>query len=217
MRKLFGITTVAAALVLAIPLAAPAAQASSGTTMCTGSLDPGTYHRVVVPENAVCLSDGPVRILGGLWIRSGATFELGSDEHPASSGTITGGVHATDPAGVHIHHATINGGLRINGGSGPFGPPFDVTWNAIEDNWIHGGARITNYDGFWMGFLGNHVSGTVTLANNTLIDPDGNEFVTNTIHGSMRCWGNDPAPQPGDSGGSPNVVTGPKTGQCAAV
>jgi len=215
MRKLFGITAISA-LVLAIPFAVPA-QASGGTTMCTGTLDPGTYHRVVVPENAVCLSAGPVRILAGLWIQPGATFELGSDENSAQSGTLNGGVHATDPAGVHIHHATINGGLTIHGGSGPFGPPFDVTWNAIEDNWIHGGATITGYNGFWMGFLGNHVSGAVTLANNTLVDPDGNEYVSNTIHGPMRCWGNDPAPQPGDSGGSLNVVTGPKTGQCTAV
>jgi len=216
MRKLFGITVVAM-VALAIPFAAPAAEAAGGTTTCTGMLDPGTYHRVVVPENAVCLSNGPIRVVGGVWVRAGATFVLGSDENPQHSGTISGGVHATDPSGVQIHHATINGGLDIHGGSGPFGPPFDVTWNAIEDNWIHGGARITGYDGFWMGFLGNHVSGTVTLANNTLQDPDGNEFVTNTIHGSMRCWGNDPAPQPGDSGGSSNIVTGQKTGQCTAV
>jgi len=217
MRKLLGITTIAL-VALAVPFAAPAAEASGGTTMCNGTLDPGTYHRVVVPENGVCLAgDGPVRILAGLWVSPGATFELGSDENPAHSGTINGGVHATNPAGVHIHHATINGGVRIHGGSGPFGPPFDVTWNAIEEDWIHGGVTITGYDGFWMGFLENHVSGTVTLSNNTLIDPDGNEYVSNTIHGSMRCWGNDPAPQPGDSGGSPNVVTGQKTAQCTAV
>jgi len=214
MRKLLGLTAISA-LVLAIPFAAPAAQASA-TTTCNGTLDPGTYHRVVVPEDGVCLSGGGVRIMGGLWVSPGATFELGSHEHPVSS-TITGGVHATDPAGVHIHNTTINGGLVITGGSGPFGPPFDVTWNAIEDNWIHGHVRISNYDGFWMGFLGNHVSGTVTLSNNTLVDLDGNEYVTNTIHGSLRCWGNDPAPQVGDSEGSPNIVTGPKTGQCAGL
>ncbi|MFL5790551.1 MAG: hypothetical protein ACJ76A_03520 [Actinomycetota bacterium] len=213
MRKLFGITAISA-LVLAIPFAAPA-QASGDTTMCTGALHPGTYHRVVVPDNAVCLSAGPVRILAGLWIQPGATFVLGSEEHPGSTGVINAGVHATDPASVQIHFATINGGLRIHGGSGPFGPPFDVTWNAIEDNQIHGGVWITGYTGFWMGFIRNHVSGGVTLANNTLADPDGNEYVTNTIHGPMRCWGNDPAPQVGDSQGDANTVTGPMTGQCA--
>ena len=216
MRKLFGITVVAV-VALGMPVAVPAAQASGSTTTCTDTLDPGTYHRVVVPENAVCLSDGPVRIVAGLWIEPGATFVLGGEESPGSTGTISGGVHATDAASVQIHFAAINGGLRIHGGSGPFGPPFDVTWNAIEDNWIHGGVRITGYTGFWMGFIRNHVSGSVTLANNTLVDPDGNEYVTNTIHGSMRCWGNDPAPQVGDSEGDPNAVTGQMTGQCAGL
>jgi hypothetical protein len=216
MRKLFGITAVSA-FILAIPFAAPPASASGGTTICTDTLTAGTYQAVVVPDNAVCLSDGPVRILGGLWIRPGATFVLGSEQSPASTGTINDGVHATDPASVQIHFATINGGLDIHGGSGPFGPPFDVTWNAIEDNWIHGGVRITGYNGFWFGFIRNHVSGAVTLSDNTLQDPDGNEFVTNTIHGIMRCQGNDPAPQVGDSEGSQNTVTGQMKGQCAGL
>jgi hypothetical protein len=216
MRKLFGITAVAM-IALAVPFAAPAAEASGATTTCTGMLDPGTYHRVIVPENAVCLSDGPVRILAGLWIQPGATFVLGSEENPGATGVIGGGVHATNAASVQIHFTTINGGLRVHGGSGPFGPPFDVTWNAIEDNQIHGGVWITGYTGFWMGFIRNHVSGGATLANNTLADPDGNEYVTNTIHGPMRCWGNDPAPQVGDSQGESNIVTGPMTGQCAGL
>ena len=133
------------------------------------------------------------------------------------TGTIGGGVHATDPASVQIHFATINGGIDIHGGSGPFGPPFDVTWNAIEDNVIHGGVVIDGYDGFWFGFIRNHVDGTVKLRNNVLEDPDGNEYVTNTIHGSLQCSGNSPAPQVGDSEGLPNVVTGRKSGQCATV
>ena len=49
-----------------------------------------------------------------------------------------------------------------------------------------------------------------------LVDPDGNEYVTNTIHGSLMR-GNSPAPQVGDSEGSPNVVTGRETGQCAGL
>jgi len=216
MRKLFGLTAVSA-LMLALPLSTQPASAGGEATTCIGTLHAGKYHKVIVPKDAVCLSNGPVRILSGLWIQPGATFVLGSEESPGSTGTINAGVHATDPASVQIHFATINGGIRIHGGSGPFGPPFDVTWNAIEDNSIHGGVRITGYTGFWMGFIRNHVSGSVTLANNTLADPDGNEYVTNTIRGTLRCWGNDPAPQVGDSQGSPNAVTGRKTGQCADV
>jgi hypothetical protein len=50
-----------------------------------------------------------------------------------------------------------------------------------------------------------------------LEDPDGNEYVTNVIRGSLMCWGNSPAPQVGDSEGLINDVTGSKTGQCTNV
>jgi hypothetical protein len=195
-------------------VAAGIAGAASSTTACTGFLAPGTYHRVVVPAGGVCLSDGPVTIKGGLFIEPGATFVLGSEESPGSTGAISGGVHATNAASVQIHFATINGGVDVHGGSGPFGGPFDITWNAIEDNQINGGATVDGYNGFWFGFIRNNVNGSVNLNNNVLVDPDGNEYVTNTIHGSLNCAGNSPAPQVGDSEGLPNQVTGQKTGQC---
>ena len=217
MRKLaatIGLTTL---FVTALGIAAPAAASAAGTvTTCDGELAPGTYGRVVVPEDGACFSDGPVTITGGLVVERGATVVFGSDENAVHTATISGGVVANDAMNVQIHHSTINGGLRIHGGQGPFGGPFDVTWNAIEDNLIRGGAVIDGYEGFWMGFLGNDVRGTVTLTNNNLFEKDdANEFVSNTIHGNMNCSGNDPAPQVGDSEGGPNVVTGNKTGQCA--
>jgi hypothetical protein len=155
-----------------------------------------------------------VTIRGGLYIESGATFVLGSEENPVNTGTISGGVHARDAASVQIHFTTINGGIDVHGGSGPFGGPFEVTWNAIEDNRINGGATVEGYDGFWFGFIRNHVNGSVNLNNNVLTDPDANEYVTNTIHGNLNCTGNSPAPQVGDSEGLPNQVTGVKSGQC---
>jgi hypothetical protein len=210
---LLAMATLTAAMVVAAPVAANAAS----STTCTGELAPGTYHKLIVPEGAVCISEGPVTIRGGLFIESGATFVLGSEENPVDTGTITGGVHATDPMSVQIHFTTINGGIEIHGGSGPFGGPFEVTWNAIEDNVIHGGVIVDGYNGFWFGFIRNNVYGSVYLTNNVLADPDGNEYVTNVIHGSLNCFGNSPAPQIGDSEGEPNVVTGEKTGQCAAL
>jgi hypothetical protein len=216
MRKLTALIGMSAlAMAAAFTTIPPAAGAIA--TECTDVLAPGTYQRVLVPAGAVCMSEGPIRIRAGLWVGSGATFVLGSEESGWTTGTIGGGVHATDPASVQIHFATINGGIDIHGGSGPFGPPFDVTWNAIEDNVIHGGVVIDGYDGFWFGFIRNHVDGTVKLRNNVLEDPDGNEYVTNTIHGSLQCSGNSPAPQVGDSEGLANAVTGRKSGQCANV
>jgi hypothetical protein len=39
---------------------------------------------------------------------------------------------------VEIHFSTISGGVHIRGGSGPFGGPFGVTYNTIEDSRING-------------------------------------------------------------------------------
>ena len=156
-------------------------------------------------------------IKGGLYVRAGATFVLGSEENPVHTGTIRGGVHAVNAMSVQIHFSTISGGVYIRGGSGPFGGPFDVTWNTLEDNVINGSVWMTGYNGFWEGFFRNTVHGSVNYNNNTLVDPDGNELQTNTIHGNLNCSGNNPAPQQGDSEGSPNVVTGQKTGQCVGV
>ena len=59
----------------------------------------------------------------------------------------------------------------------------------------------------------NRISGL----KNELVDPDGNEYVTNTIRGSLNCSGNVPSAQVGDSEGEPNVVTGAMTGECAQL
>jgi len=193
------------------------ANAAPSTTTCIDFLAPGTYQRVVVPAGAACFSTGPVTIRNGLFVEAGATFVLGDEEHPGDNGTISAGVHATNAANVQLHFVTINGGVDIHGGAGPFGPPFDVTWNTIEDSQINGGVTIEGYNGFWMGFIRNNVNGSVNLNDNVLVDPDGNEYVTNTIHGSLNCQGNSPAPQVGDSAGAPNQVTGAKTGQCSNV
>jgi hypothetical protein len=211
--RLLGAGTLCAMVLTSVPAQAQAAAA----TICTDVLAPGTYHKVVVPEGAVCTSDGPVTIRAGLFVESGATFVLGSEENPVDTGTISGGVHATHPMNLQIHFTTINGGIVSHGGSGPFGGPFDVTWNAIEDNVINGSVTVDGYDGFWFGFIRNDVHGSVNLNGNVLEDPDGNEYVTNTIHGSLNCTGNVPAPQIGDSEGELNVVTGRKTGQCVDV
>jgi hypothetical protein len=217
MKTAIRATIGAGALAASLLLAVAASAGGPKTTTCTSVLAPGSYQQVVVPAGAVCISDGPVTIRGGLSIGSGATFVLGSEENPVSTGTISGGVHATDAASVQIHFATIDGGIDIHGGSGPYGGPFGVTFTTIEDSQINGGVTIEGYNGFWMGFIRNHVNGSVSLNDNVLADPDGNEYVSNAIHGGLNCAGNTPAPQVGDSEGTPNVVTGQKTGQCAGV
>jgi hypothetical protein len=211
LRLLVPLAAVAAVATFVLP-----ATAATTTTSCNGALAAGTYDRVVVPMGATCLSDGPVTIRFGLWVGQGATFVLGSEES-SNTGTISGGVHGVNAASVQIHFATIYGGVDLRGGSGPFGGPFDITWNTVEDSVIHGGVAISGYNGFWQGFIRNTVYGSVNFSNNVVADPDGNEVVTNTIFGSLNCEHNSPAPQTGDSEGAPNVVTVRKTGQCTQV
>jgi hypothetical protein len=217
MRRLslfLGLGALVALVFVVVPaLAAP----SAGSTTCNGTLAPGTYHRVVVPQEGVCLSGGPVTIRGGLFVQQGGTLVLGSEDNPVHTATISGGVHATNAMNVQIHFSTVSGGIDIHGGSGPFGGPFDVTWNTVEDSVVNGGYNEVGYDGFWNGFIRNNVHGSVNLMGNTVADPDGNEVVTNAIHGSLNCQGNDPPPQVGDSEGSPNHVTGRETGQCVGL
>jgi hypothetical protein len=209
---------IAALAVLTAALIAAVTPAGASSAICRGELAPGTYHKLIVPAGAVCGTEqGPVRIKGGLYVRAGATFVLGNEENPVHTGTIRGGVHAVNAMIVEIHFSTISGGVHIRGGSGPFGGPFGVTYNTIEDSRINGSVWMTGYNGFWEGFFRNNVHGSVNYNNNTLVDPDGNEVQTNRIHGNLNCHGNDPAPQQGDSEGSPNVVTGRKTGQCVGV
>jgi hypothetical protein len=218
MKRTFVALCVAFATALAMTVSASAATA----TTCTSTLAPGTYGAVTVPAGATCIIEaGPVVIRGGLTVEPGAIFIFGDEGSPNVNATISGGVHATNANSVQIHFSTINGGVSLQGGSGPFPGPFDFgggfapTWNTLEDNTINGAVSVVGYNGFWQGFIRNTVNGSVTFSGNTVLDPDGNEFVTNTIHGSLACAGNSPAPQVGDSEGGDNVVSGATSGQCA--
>ncbi|MEO8457833.1 MAG: hypothetical protein ABI559_08480 [Chloroflexota bacterium] len=190
---------------------------NSSATVCNGDLVAGNYVRVIVPEGAFCFSEGYVNIKKGVLVREGGTFVLGSEDNPVPTGFINGGVVGLNAASVQIHFTRISGGINLQGGFGPFGPPFDVTWNTIEDSTIHGNVSITNYDGFWQGFFRNKVYGNVTFNNNQVVDTDGNEVQTNAIHGSISCQNNFPAPQSGDSGGHSNVIDGFHKYQCASI
>ena len=216
-RGRYALAAGCAAALATLVVAVPSFAGGNKATTCDGVLASGTYQKVVVPAGAACFPEVPVTIKGGLSVGAGATFVLGDEEHPGDNGTISGGVQSQNAASVQIHFVTINGGVDLIGGSGPVGGPFGITWNTIEDSLIHGSVNILGYNGFWPGFFRNTVNGSVNFNNNVVVDPDGNEIQTNTIHGSLNCSGNTPKPQQGDSEGSPNTVTGSKKGECAGL
>ena len=207
MRRVVLSGSLAAAAVIVTVGASSAAAAPKGF-VCTGTLASGSYKKITVPAGATCDgTNATITVRGGVRVRPGATFILGSEGN-TGGGKISGGVRANDPASVQLHFAHVEGAVRIVGGNGFF--------STVEDNVINGGARIVGYSGVWLGFIRNTIHGSTNLSNNTLSDPDANEFVTNTIRGNLFCHNNVPAPHVGDSGGSPNNVSGRKVGQCAA-
>jgi len=210
MRKV-GFVIMGALVATALTAGLAIAKGPHGKSTCTGTLASGKYHRLVVPAGATCDgTDAIIDVRGGIRVREGATFILGADpseEGATDTGTIRGGIRAKHAASLQVHFAHVNGGVRMRGGNGFF--------STVEDNVIHGGATINGYSGFWLGFIRNRVHGTVTLSNNDMEDDDANEYVTNTIKGSLICHNNTPPPQVGDSEGQPNIVTGRKVDQCA--
>jgi hypothetical protein len=196
-------------LVMAVLFTGVPAAGASGTTYCHGTLASGSYGRLVVPAGASCNgTSANIRVSDGVRIKQGATFILGHENGP-NTGIIRGGVHADSPASLQLHFARVYNSVRMYGGNGQF--------STIEDNVIRGGVTQTGYSGFWLGFIRNRVIGNVRLSNNVMDDPDANEYVTNRIRGNLVCRGNSPAPQVGDSGGQPNIVTGSKIGQCRGL
>jgi len=82
-----------------------------------------------------------------------------------------------------------------------------------HNNTIGRNASVTGLGTCWLGFIRNTVTNNVNFNGNVTFDPDGNEVVTNSVGRNLNCSGNSPAPQVGDSGGSPNTVGGKATGR----
>lgn len=184
---------------------------------------------LTITENAALdasIPTGTLIVFGGVSVEHGGAFVLGCS--PAfgcattTNDSINGGVRADRPLALIFHSNTIRGHVSLQGGGGgvncDFNPLFQgPVFSDFEDNQIFGGATVSGLQSCWFGFIRNDVRGTVSLDNNSFADPDAMEVTTNTIRGSLACFNNSPAAQFGDSGGTPNTVTGKKLGECAAL
>lgn len=175
-------------------------------------------------------SSSSLSVRGNLVVMPGGSLFLGCepgafpcfDNGAIPSGhSINGKLVADGALAVVVHATAIHAGIHeVGGGSGincstPFpGIGFLPAYSDYEDNIVSGPVNVSSLGTCWLGMFRNHINGQVTFSNNVLADPDGNEVADNVIKGTLTCAGNVPAVQIGDSGGGPNLVTGPVTGQC---
>jgi hypothetical protein len=194
---------------------------STGFLLAAGLFD----QQLGVPGAPTC--DRSITIKGGVVVSPGGSLVLGDGEGSGCATrthtVVSNGLHANGAIDLVIHGVVVNGGLTSSGG-GDHGPcNFEAStgpvYAAVEDSQINGGVTVAGYSACWLGFARNHISGSVTLMNNHLDDPDAMEILSNSIKGGLACSGNSPKPTNVADGTSfePNTVTGPRTGQCAGL
>lgn len=174
---------------------------------------------------------GTVIVTGNVYVGRRAVLALGctlASKPPPTpcTGTtrdvVAGSILADHPLTMYLDGDTIYGEV-ISKGGGP-----GLTLNPyvnfpIKDNVIYGYVQVSHWTGAWFGFIRNVTYGDVVINHNIGLARgdngklDSNEVVTNRIRGDLACYGNVPAAQIGDSGGTLNVVRGQKLGQCARL
>jgi hypothetical protein len=158
----------------------------------------------------------PVNILGRLTVKSGALFYLGN-EQPGKPpfASILGGVAAQDPSAVVIQNTVIAGPVSVSGGGAVNKIVEALSHNApetnytdFEDDQIKGGITEVGYGGVWGGVIRTIMKGSLVFAFNSETKIDEYDIGSDIIHGSAYCDGNNPAPNKGQSPGSPSIVHG---------
>jgi hypothetical protein len=179
-----------------------------------------------------------VHVSGAVQVMENGFLFLGNGEGtgcPNSDDVVNGGIQGSNALAVVVHGTTINNGFSVQGGGGGTScadavvrgqdigtPPF----TDVEDSRVNGGASISGMSTCWMGFIRNQANGGVSVANNTMGDPDAIEIGLNAINGGLACSGNALAfPGPGGvptnsfdgSPPNPNTVNGKESGQCVGL
>lgn len=215
---------------------------NAGQVTITGdvTIEPGAALVAAYANNSVGSGTSGITVGGNINVGSGdaalilgceaSAFPCADDPNQGSptlnsSDTVNGSILAPDSLGVIVHNSTIGADVVQTGGGGGAACPFpgpgifgflgSPTYSDYEDNTVAGNMRITGLASCWFGAIRNTIGGSFTYTNNTFNDPDASENLTNTIAGNMLCTGNSPVSQYGDSGGSPNTVSGFATGECA--
>jgi hypothetical protein len=170
---------------------------SDSETRCVGTLPPGTYENIVVPENTACFVDNSV-VRGNVKVLEGAALFVFT--------TFVGGSVQGDKAAlVQVIECEVVGNVEIKEGGAP-----DVS--AVVGGLVHGNVvveKVANGTAFFLG--GTEVHGNVKVEDNvaavfTVTDlqvgqdlqvfknrgPGEKEVVGNTVDGNLQCFENDP-------------------------
>jgi hypothetical protein len=186
---------------------------------------------------------GTVTVGGSITVGQGAVLALGcgADLCDPSLGTpddrVGGSITASGALAVIVHAVTIRGDLTvIGGGGGPayagspgsgaclnVSPPLFnddpglagiPAFSGMDDNTIGGSLTILGVQTCWLGGARNNVRHDSVFIGNKTGSPDGDEVISNTVHGNIACFRNNHVVQFGDGGGTPNVVSGNALGEC---
>jgi hypothetical protein len=187
------------------------------------SNSPASGTSTLTVDGNVTVASGGAAILGCEPEAFACVDDEGSPPTLSSSVTVGGSIEATNSLGVVVHDSTVGGDVvQTGGGGGPSCNPTGIfeefdspAYSDYEDNTIGGNLRVTGTSSCWFGALRNTIGGSFTYAENSMTDPDASENLANTVGGNLLCTNNDPQVEYGDSGSSPNVVSGFATGECA--
>lgn len=155
--------------------------------------------RLSVTDGLTCLTGATVS--GPVTVSAGASLAIRDSQ-------VTGPVTAAGASGVEICGSTVAGRVQVSGTTGPV----VVGGSALgcAPNTVSGPVTITaNLD--VVRIAGNTVAGPLSVSVNetSRLVP---LVAGNTVSGPLQCAGNAPA-----VAGGGNQVTGPRTGQCAAL
>lgn len=201
--------------------------ADDGNVTVTGNVTIKTDEALIA-----AFSNSNVIVKGTLTVGNYADLVLGCEPdafsclddmtNTLSNSVFVGKLIGNKAQSMIVHHASIKTDVKQSGGGGGYNCNVDPIvegpdYSTYEDTNVGGSVSITGVQTCWLGFFRNQVAGSVTYNNNFTYDPDGNEIATNKIAGNLKCSGNIPAPQSGDSGGGPNLVGGTRGGQCKST
>ena len=162
-------------------------------------------------------------VAGSIIVHRGGTLLLGCNPKsmPCSDGKkltsrdrVGGSIVGLAALGLDIHSTWVGHSISTSGGGGGltckpqgiFKFHHSPAFTAIENNWVGGGIFVKNLRTCWIGVIRNWTGDSVHIVKNKGADPDAMEIVSNTVHGNLICWKNNPKVQFGDSRGTPNRV-----------